>query len=213
MSTVDELKNLANALEQSKDLSEKNKLDTRHLEEVQVQIKNAENDLAFLRSEVVKVAEELSGLKVKHQDALKVQGELLSKVQIDVQTAKDGLEATIKATAKEKAELETKHADLDAKLIKLAEAKKLEQAFKNEKKALLEEIKKESANLEDVRAKSEGQVNEMNVLTRKFQDLDSTIKQREEGVKAQELEVTNRANAVNEKDALLASLEDRKSVV
>lgn len=193
--------------EQVKELDEKKKVLVRDLEFTQVQLSNASSELSFTRSEVAKVVEELSSVKVKHQEALKVHGEELSSIQIEAQKAKDALESTLKATIKEKGDLEAKHADLDAKLIKFAEAKKVDQALKDEKKALLNAIKKESAELEDVRAKSEGQVNEMNNLNSKFQSLDLAIKQREEGVKTQETDVINKANSVSQREASVASLE------
>src|SRR3990167_9740333 len=147
--TAQELKNLANALEESKDLSDKNKEAKGLLETTQVQINNASNDLAYLRSEVTKETDSLATLKVKHQDTLKVNGDQLAKLQVEVQKTKDELDNVLKATTKEKGDLEAKHTELDAKLLKFAEAKKTNQALIDEKKGYLEQVKKEEAKLED----------------------------------------------------------------
>lgn len=193
--------------EQVADLDQKKKAIVRELEMVQVQVSNASSELAFTKAEVVKAVEELSVIKVKFQETLKVQGDEVSKAQINAQKAKDELDSILKATNKERDDLEAKHTELDKKLQKFSEDKKVDQALKDEKKALLSEIKKESAELEDRRAKAEGQVNEMQVLNKKFQGIDYSLKQREEGVKVQESEVVNKANAVSAREAHVASLE------
>lgn len=202
-----DLHNLANTLEQSKDLAEKNKIASNELEAKQVQLKNVEADLGYLRGEVAKVNEELAGLKVKQTETLKVHGEELSKIQIDVALAKEELKNVLETTAKEKSELDAKHAELDDKIQKALEGKKVLQALKDEKNILLAEIKKESAKLEDNRAKAEGQVNEMNSLNAKFQSKDAELKQREESTNNESRNLANKLDEINKRDALIRSLE------
>ena len=74
--------------EQVADLDQKKKAIVRELEMVQVQVSNASSELAFTKAEVVKAVEELSVIKVKFQETLKVQGDEVSKAQINAQKAK-----------------------------------------------------------------------------------------------------------------------------
>ena len=217
LTTSNDLQKLADDARKAEELSQGIKGSKLALEAIEVQIKNAQNDLALINFEREKGKKELEKTKSDIKEAQKIEGTKLVDIQTNRQEAEKEFGEFLASVAKEKKDMEELRESNGKESAKLEEAKKTNQSILDDKKKVLEETKKEKDDLESRRTNAEAQINNMKVLESTLINKDNEIKSRAEGAKNVEREQAVKNGELNAWEGTLkqrqAMLEAREAVL
>ena len=205
--TSENFQKLADDAKKAEELVEGVKGSKKELEVIQVQIKNAQNDLALINFERDKEKKELEKLKANIQETHKVEGQQLAEIQLKRQEAEKEFGAFLTSVVKEKEELEEARDGNAKEMAKLVEGKTTNQSILDDKKKVLEETKKEKNDLESRRANAEAQISGMRVLEVALTKKDDDLKQRTQSMQNIEKEQATRNNELGQREGAIKQKE------